>query len=99
MVHADPKPLEELYQLSEMPGSGPGRETAAAHRRSAKTLQGGEHMIYCCEDCAFLFQRVGEIDNCPSCDSSRLRFATQTETETLRSLLKPMEKNKEEEIK
>lgn len=60
---------------------------------------GGEHMIYCCDDCGFLFQRVGEIQECPSCESSHFRSATQTEAEKLRSLLKTMEENKEEEDK
>ena len=56
-------------------------------------------MIYCCDDCGFLFQRVGEIQECPSCESSHFRSATQTEAEKLRSLLKTMEENKEEEDK
>ena len=54
-------------------------------------------MIYCCEDCGFLFQRVGEIHECPSCEGYRLRSATQKEMEELQSLLKTMEENKEDE--
>lgn len=53
-------------------------------------------MIYCCEDCGFLFQRVGEIQECPSCEGSRLRSATQTEAEKLRALLKTIEESKED---
>ena len=53
-------------------------------------------MIYCCEDCGVLFQRVGEIHECPSCDGSQLCSAIQTETEKLRSILKAIEENKEE---
>lgn len=56
-------------------------------------------MIYCCEDCGFLFRRVGEIHECPSCDGSHLCSATQTEAEKLRSLLKSIEENKEDETK
>lgn len=56
-------------------------------------------MIYCCEDCGFLFRRVGEVQECPSCEGRHLRSATQTEAETLRSLLKTIKEHKEEEAK
>lgn len=54
-------------------------------------------MIYCCEDCSFLFQRVGEVQTCPLCEGHHLRSATPEETEQLQSLLKTREENKEEE--
>ena len=50
-------------------------------------------MIYCCVDCSFLFQRVGEIQECPSCDGSRIRSATPEETERLQSRLKTIDDN------
>lgn len=56
-------------------------------------------MTYCCEECGFLFQRVGEIQTCPFCEGHHFRSATPEETERLRSLLKPREENKEEEPK
>ena len=45
-------------------------------------------MIYCCEDCGFIFQRVGEIYECPLCERSRFRSATREEMEKLQTLLK-----------
>lgn len=51
-------------------------------------------MIYCCEDCGFLFQRVGEVEECPSCEGSRFRPATAEEAERLLVLL-----NKETEMR
>lgn len=53
-------------------------------------------MFYCCEDCDFLFQRVGEIGECPLCEGHHLRPATEEEIERLQSLLKKREENKEE---
>ena len=50
-------------------------------------------MIYCCEDCGFLFQRVGEIQECPSCEGHHLRSATPEETEILQSRLKTIGDN------
>jgi len=44
-------------------------------------------MVYCCEDCNFLFQRVGEVQMCPFCEGTRFRPATQEEAEKLQSLL------------
>lgn len=48
-------------------------------------------MIYCCEDCGFLFQRVGEIRECPRCERDRIRPATAEEAEQLRLLLEQKE--------
>jgi len=45
-------------------------------------------MIYCCEDCGFLFRRVGEIYECPSCEGYRIRPATAEEAERLKHLLR-----------
>lgn len=50
-------------------------------------------MIYCCEDCGFLFRRVGEIHECPSCGGYCLRSATPEETEMLQSRLKTIDDN------
>lgn len=56
-------------------------------------------MIYCCKDCGFLFQRMGEVQGCPSCESSRFRPATAEETKRLQALLnKEMEDRKGENI-
>ena len=54
-------------------------------------------MDYCCDDCSFLFRRVGEIHICPSCEGLNLRAATKTERDQLEKLLiknatKPKEK-------
>ena len=44
-------------------------------------------MIYCCEKCGFLFQRMGEIWECPFCEDGRFRPATAEETERLNLML------------
>ena len=44
-------------------------------------------MVYCCEDCGFLFQRVGKVEECPFCEGHRFRIATEEETERLQALL------------
>lgn len=49
-------------------------------------------MNYYCEGCGFLFRRIGDVNECPRCESSRLRPATGDETEHLKAIL-----NKEEE--
>lgn len=54
-------------------------------------------MIYCCEDCGFLFQRVGEIHECPSCEGYRLRSATPEEMVILQSRLKTKADNGDKE--
>ena len=55
-------------------------------------------MIYCCENCGFLFQRAGEVQTCHSCEGYRLRPATHEESETLQFLLKTIEKAVEENM-
>lgn len=45
-------------------------------------------MIYCCDNCGFLFSRRGEVQNCPSCESGRIRPATPDEAEELHRLLR-----------
>lgn len=45
-------------------------------------------MIYCCEDCGFLFQRIGAVEACPFCEGPRFSAATEEEAERLQSLLK-----------
>lgn len=45
-------------------------------------------MIYCCKDCGFLFQRVGEVRECPFCQGTRIRFATEEEEKCLQVLLR-----------
>lgn len=44
-------------------------------------------MIYYCENCGFLFQRNGEVSNCPNCDNRNIRPATKQEEEKLLQLL------------
>ena len=44
-------------------------------------------MIYCCEDCGFLFRRVGEVTACPSCESKRFRTATEAEAKRLQAII------------
>ena len=49
-------------------------------------------MNYYCEGCGFLFRRLGEVKECPFCESSRFRPATAEEAERLKVRL-----SKEEE--
>lgn len=44
-------------------------------------------MIYCCEDCSFLFHRVGEVRRCPFCEGSRFRPAAPEERARFHALL------------
>jgi len=44
-------------------------------------------MVYFCQDCGFLFQRVSEVYECPSCEGHRFRPATQDESQRLQCLL------------
>ena len=44
-------------------------------------------MIYCCEDCGFLFRRVGEVTACPSCEGKRFRTATEAEAKRLQAII------------
>ena len=54
-------------------------------------------MDYCCDDCGFLFRRVGEIRVCPSCDGPNLRPATKTERDQLENLLKEKSNSRREQ--
>jgi len=44
-------------------------------------------MTYCCVDCGFLFRRVGEVQSCPLCESTRLCPATAQEAAQMHQLL------------
>lgn len=44
-------------------------------------------MIYICEECGFLFCRMGEIKDCPSCEKHHIRFADRGEGERLRQYI------------
>ena len=44
-------------------------------------------MIYACEDCSFLFYRVREVNECPSCEKNHIRPATRNEIEKLRKTI------------
>ena len=57
-------------------------------------------MTYACEDCGFLFCRVGAIKECPFCEKPNIRPATEEEIGMLEKLLeqgKPSLKIKEGE--
>ena len=36
-------------------------------------------MIYCCDHCHFIFERVGQIDTCPDCGKPSVREADEAE--------------------
>jgi rRNA maturation endonuclease Nob1 len=38
-------------------------------------------MIYICDKCLFIFERVGEVDSCPDCGIPNIREATEMEKE------------------
>ena len=44
-------------------------------------------MTYACEDCGFLFYRVGAVKECPSCEKPHIRPATKEEADRLQKLL------------
>ena len=52
-------------------------------------------MVYCCEDCGFLFQRVSEVRECPFCEGNRFRPATAEESKRLQILLNKETKHQE----
>jgi len=37
-------------------------------------------MVYICVKCGFSFNRVGEVETCPSCDVPEIRKATDEES-------------------
>jgi rRNA maturation endonuclease Nob1 len=41
-------------------------------------------MIYCCDYCRFVFERMGETDACPDCGKSAVREANAAEKEEYR---------------
>ena len=45
-------------------------------------------MVYRCESCGFLFQRMGEVGECPSCEGRRICPAAPEEAERLYLQLK-----------
>ena len=44
-------------------------------------------MIYACEDCGFLFRRVSEVRECPSCEGGKIRPASEEESRVLQNYL------------
>ena len=44
-------------------------------------------MTYACEDCCFLFRRLGEMEKCPLCEKNHIRPATEEEARSLEGLL------------
>lgn len=40
-------------------------------------------MIYICEECGFLFCRMGAIMECPSCEKHKIRIADREESQRL----------------
>lgn len=44
-------------------------------------------MVYICENCGFIFNRLGEIEECPTCEAKHIRSATEEETLRLQELL------------
>ncbi len=45
-------------------------------------------MVYACEDCGFLFYRLGEILECPFCEGRHIRPASGEESQRLQELLR-----------
>lgn len=39
-------------------------------------------MIYVCDNCRFVFERMGEVSGCPVCTSSHVRPANEAEQQT-----------------
>lgn len=44
-------------------------------------------MTYTCENCGFLFCRMGAVKECPSCEKPHIRPATEEEADRLQKLL------------
>ena len=53
-------------------------------------------MIYACEGCGFLFRRVSEVRECPSCEGKHIRPATVEESKALQNHLAQQENSKKE---
>jgi len=45
-------------------------------------------LTYVCEDCGFLFSRMGEVNGCPYCERKHIRTATEAEARALAELIK-----------
>lgn len=45
-------------------------------------------MVYYCEKCGLLFQRMGQIEQCPRCESPCFRPAVPEEQEQMERMLK-----------
>jgi rubrerythrin len=43
-------------------------------------------MNYICEVCGFFFCRMGEVNECPSCERNQIRSVTEEETQRLQEL-------------
>ena len=52
------------------------------------------NMIYACDFCCFLFQRVGTVEQCPQCEKT-MRPATEAEAEAFK---KQIEESKEKPL-
>lgn len=39
------------------------------------------NIIYACDSCQFLFQRIGAVERCPQCEKNYVRPATEAEAE------------------
>ena len=49
-------------------------------RGQEDTWRGDEKgMVYVCEKCKFVFERQGEVTNCPGCGSGHIRPANEAE--------------------
>jgi len=44
-------------------------------------------VTYCCEDCGFLFRRIGDVWECPFCEGKHFRPATEEEILRLQTML------------
>ena len=53
-------------------------------------------MIYACDSCRFIFERIGEIDRCPDCGKKNIREANDEEKQEYSEYQK--EKNKHFQI-
>ena len=42
---------------------------------------------YYCEDCDFLFLRIGTVHECPLCEGPHFRLATEEESDRLQQIL------------
>lgn len=50
-------------------------------------------MIYTCNICHFIFERIGEIDQCPDCGKKNIREANDEEKENYRKYKEEKKKN------